>query len=102
MARSGSRCRVRQPGDRVSFCSAMENMKRFRVGLLLLAALLVGAPVRAEIDLSGNWVSREHEDWQDRTPGPEIVDYSGLPLNADGRARALSYSTSALSQPERQ
>jgi hypothetical protein len=70
--------------------------------LLILVGMLIVVPARAQIDLSGDWVAREHEDWQDRTPGPEAVDYSGLPLSAEGRARALSYSASSLSMPERQ
>ena len=56
----------------------------------------------AQVALSGNWGSRMHEDWQDRGIGPDTVDYTGLPLNEDGRARSLSYSTSRLSQPKRQ
>jgi len=73
-----------------------------KTALFLLAATLVSVPAFAQIDLSGNWVSRQHEDWEERGPGPEIVDYLGLPLNDEGRSRALSYSTSALSLPERQ
>ena len=34
--------------------------------------------------------------------GPGPGDFSGLPLNADGRAHAQSYSPSQLSMPERQ
>ena len=39
---------------------------------------------------------------KDRFPGPDAGDFTGLPLNEDGLARALSYSTSALAMPERQ
>ena len=69
---------------------------------LVVAATLVSVPAFAQVDLSGNWVARQHEDWQERGPGPEIVDYLGIPLNDEGRTRALSYSTSSLSLPERQ
>ena len=65
-------------------------------------AVLIGVPAFAEIDLSGNWSTRQHQDWQDRNPGPEAVDYIGLPINDEARARALSYSASLLSLPERQ
>ena len=61
----------------------------------------VAGPVSAQVDLSGTWASRMHEDWVDRWPG-RAVDYTGLPLNEDGRARALAYAASSLSQPERQ
>ena len=72
------------------------------VAALILAAALLPAPASAQIDLAGNWAVKQHQDWQDRGPGPEVVDYSGIPINAEGRARALSYSASALSMLERQ
>ena len=64
--------------------------------------IMLGPPAPAETDLSGNWVTREHQDWQERGPGPEAVDYLGLPINAEARAVALSYQASLLSLPERQ
>ena len=67
------------------------------LGLLLLA----GVPAVAEVDLSGSWAARNHEDSQLRFQGPSAVDYTGLPLNESGRARALSYSQSQLAEPER-
>ena len=70
--------------------------------ITIAIAVLVGVPAFAEIDLSGNWSTRQHQDWQDRNPGPEAVDYIGLPINDEARARALSYSASLLSLPERQ
>jgi hypothetical protein len=78
------------------------NIKLRILAFSLLLATLASAPAAAEIDLSGNWVSRQHEDWQERGPGPEVVDYLGLPINDEARTRALRYSTSALSLPERQ
>jgi hypothetical protein len=54
------------------------------------------------MDLSGTWGSRMHEEWGDRYHGPDAVDYLGLPLTDDGRAKALSYSSSQLAMPERQ
>ena len=38
----------------------------------------------------------------ERWPGPDVGDFTGLPLNEDGRARALAYSPSQLSLIERQ
>src|SRR5262245_39854021 len=73
-----------------------------RIALALIAALLVSAPAFAQVDLAGHWASRQHEDWEERGPGPEIVDYLGLPLNDEARSRALSYNTAQLSEPERQ
>jgi hypothetical protein len=80
----------------------MTQPRSVRPAFTLAMMLAISAPAAAQIDLAGNWVSRQHEDWQDRGPGPEAVDYLGLPLNDEGRARSLAYSTSALSLPERQ
>jgi hypothetical protein len=73
-----------------------------RTVLVVLAVIGFSVPAFAQVDLSGHWAVRQHEDWQERGPGPEIVDYTGLPINDDARARALAYSPSALSLPERQ
>jgi len=69
------------------------------VALGLLTA--VGIPAWAQIDLSGSWAARNHEDSEDKFAGPSPVDYTGLPINEAARARALSYSSSQLSEPER-
>jgi len=73
-----------------------------RIVLFALTVMLTAASASAQVDLAGNWVSRLHEDWQERSPGPDAVDYLGLPLTPEGRARALMYSASSLSVPERQ
>src|SRR4051812_16718381 len=77
-------------------------MRACRAILVLAVFLGGGAPALAQIDLSGNWVPRQHEDWAERSPGPEVVDYLGLPINDGARTRALSYMASQLSLPERQ
>ena len=65
--------------------------------------LTLAAPsLFAQVELSGTWVSRNHEDAVERGGGPYAVDYTGLPLNEDGRAKALSYSASQLAMVERQ
>ena len=56
----------------------------------------------AQTDLAGSWMSIQHEDALERGNGPYQVDYAGLPLNEEGRARALSYSASQYSMLERQ
>lgn len=67
-----------------------------------LVLALSWAPAFAQVDLTGTWVARLHEDWMDRWPGPDPGDFAGLPLNPDGQAKAVSYSASQLSLPERQ
>jgi hypothetical protein len=69
---------------------------------LFLVAVLAGAPAFAQLDLSGSWVAYNHEDAMERGSGPEPVDYLGLPLTEEGRARALLYSASQIAMPERQ
>ena len=79
------------------------KVRGMKTAIAFIAVMVgVALPALAQTDLAGHWVVRQHEDWQERGPGPEIVDYTGLPINDDARARALTYSPSALSLPERQ
>jgi len=73
-----------------------------RLAIVTLAACALCISARAQVDLGGNWNARLHQDWEERGPGPEAVDYLGLPINDQARAKALSYTASALSLPERQ
>ena len=70
--------------------------------LLAVVALGTAAPTFAQVDLSGTWATRNHEDWMERWPGPDVGDFTGLPINEDGLARAQAYSPSMLALPERQ
>jgi hypothetical protein len=67
-----------------------------------LAAALVwacAAPAFAQMELAGSWAARNHEFLSgDGLP----VDYTGIPLNEEGRTKALSYSESQLAMIERQ
>ena len=72
-----------------------------RTALLLI--LLLGAPVNrsvfAQTELAASWAARNTEDIsRDSYP----VDYLGLPLNDEGRTRALTYNESQLAMIERQ
>jgi hypothetical protein len=82
-----------------------DTVFRNMVGRTLFISFLVLAvalPALSQVELSGTWASRNHEDTLERGSGPYAVDYTGLPLNEDGRAKALSYSASQLSMVERQ
>jgi hypothetical protein len=76
------------------------TLKRFRAGLVLLAIGAAPAPeawaqppvLQQGTDISGSWIALNHEDGLERGPGPYAVDYTGLPLNEEGRARALTSS----------
>jgi len=90
---------------------AKDRWSRRTRAIALAAVLLAGArtlgqapPVAAPpaqassaaIDLSGYWTPALHEDSTERGAGPEMADYSGLPLNEAGRLFALSYDPSRL------
>jgi hypothetical protein len=70
---------------------------------IIAAATLLGIafPALAEIDLSGSWSSKNHEDAMERGAGPNPDDWAGLPFNEYGRAKALAFSQSTISMPER-
>ncbi len=62
--------------------------------LLLVAIAAVSTPAFAQIDFSGEWAPRFHEDQPERVPGPEIGDYLGLPISDAARLRADSWQAS--------
>lgn len=76
-------------------------MTRKHISLSLALALCAGLPAMAEVDLSGSWASANHEDAMERGAGPNPDDWAGLPFNESGRAKALSFSQSIISMPER-
>ena len=65
----------------------------------LMLFVLTSSPVHAQAEITGSWAARNHEVLAgDGLP----VDFTGIPLNEEGRIRALSYSESQLSMVERQ
>ena len=54
------------------------------------------------LDLSGNWTPVIMEDQPERIPGPELVNYSGLPITDGARLWAESWDASRLTLPEHQ
>ena len=70
--------------------------------LVLLASRIVfgqGAPVLELTDFSGVWAERVHEDSYERSGGPPLGDYQGIPLNDAGRRKADSHDHSEWSLP---
>jgi len=65
----------------------------------IIAGTMAGS---AQMDLSGAWGQRFHEDLPERGAGPEIGDYLGLPINDAARLRADSWDASKWTMPERQ
>jgi cyclase len=70
--------------------------------LVVATALMCPPRATAQIDLSGEWSTLYHEDAPHRGAGPELADYTGLPLNEAGRLKAESWDASILSLRERQ
>jgi len=69
----------------------------------MIAALTsAAAPAAAQVDLSGVWQPRYHEDFPERIPGPELRDYLGLPINDSARQFADSWDPSRITLPEEQ
>jgi hypothetical protein len=69
------------------------------IGAIVLFLIAAGPPpALAQADLYGEWAALMHEDFWHRMAGPEIGDYTGLPLNDDARAMADSFDASIWSQ----
>jgi glyoxylase-like metal-dependent hydrolase (beta-lactamase superfamily II) len=88
-------------------------MERISIlGRFALGVALAGLPVSAQsagaisvvpgLDLSGNWAPAIHEDFPERIPGPELVNYLGLPITEGARMFAESWDASRLTLPEHQ
>jgi hypothetical protein len=81
-------------------------MVRFRTSAraaLAGACLLVAAmPAAAQVNFSGEWSGRYHEDQPDRVPGEEPGDFSGIPLNDAARMFGDSYDVGRHSVLEEQ
>jgi hypothetical protein len=65
-----------------------------------IAAMILIPPAFAQVDLSGEWGQKVHEDLPERGHGPEIGDYTGLPINDQARARADAWTAEKWTMPE--
>lgn len=70
-------------------------MLRCCLAFFLLTAL--GSPAFAQVDFTGSWAAIYHEDTIERIPGPELGDYTGLPLNEAARLRAETWDADRIS-----
>jgi hypothetical protein len=71
--------------------------------LLIFMVLFTVSAARvasAQVDFSGEWAPRFHEDQPERVPGPPLGDYLGLPINDAARLRADSWDASMMTLPE--
>ncbi|HXI31581.1 MAG TPA: hypothetical protein VNG89_24255, partial [Vicinamibacterales bacterium] len=78
-------------------------MRRRAMTIVLLAGMaLAPAAALAQVDLTGSWGARYHEDEPERIPGPALANFLGLPINEAARQWALSWDPSRLTLPEHQ
>jgi len=70
--------------------------------LFVLAAFLAAPTASAQVDLTGNWNPQYLEDQPERIPGPELLDYLGIPINDFARKWALAWAPDRLGLQEHQ
>jgi len=69
-----------------------------RAVIFVLAFIAAPAtPSFSQADFSGQWAPLYQEDPVERLPGPELGDYTGLPLSEAGRLRADSWDADRIS-----
>ena len=71
-----------------------------KAAMLVVCAALWGVPAFAQVDFSGEWAPLYHEDGPERLPGPELGDYTELPINDAARLRADSWDADRISVVE--
>jgi hypothetical protein len=68
--------------------------------ILAALSLLVTAfslPSSGQMNFTGEWAPLFHEDEPERLPGPELGDYSGIPINDAARLRGDAYDPDRIS-----
>jgi len=64
--------------------------------LLRVLVSLVSVPAFGQVDFSGSWARLYHEDSPERLTGPELGDYTELPINDAARLRADSWEADRI------
>lgn len=80
------------------------SARLLRASKCLLGVVLAVTPLqgRGQVDLSGHWLQKTHEDLSERSQGPAVGDYSGLPINKAARMRAETWDAGRWAVPEHQ
>jgi len=76
------------------------HRKRLVIAGLTLLVGLTARTAYAQIDFSGEWAPRFYEDQPERVPGPELFDYTGIPVSEAARLRASAWEASIQTLPE--
>jgi hypothetical protein len=81
----------------------MNTQRHIRLVWSISLFALLAPLCSAQVDLAGMWAARNYADaiMNRPGPGPSPVDFGGIPMNDAARTRALSYSTSQISMPDR-
>jgi hypothetical protein len=66
----------------------------------VLVVMAIAAPVSAQVDFSGEWAPRFHEDQPERVPGPDLGDYLGIPISDAARKRGESWDAAIMTLSE--
>ena len=69
-----------------------------KAAVLAVFVALWGAQAFAQVDFSGEWAPLYHENGPERLPGPELGDYTELPINDAARLRADSWDADRISR----
>ncbi len=77
--------------------SAPQALPFGRLVIAVLVYAAAGVAMAQNVDFSGAWTPLYHEDGPERLPGPELGDYTGLPINDAARLRADSYDADRIS-----
>ena len=75
-----------------------EPLRRARIAVAVVIAVTTTTAL-AQRDLAGMWGQRFHEDLPERGAGPDIGDYTGLPVNDGARLRADSWNAAKWTMP---
>jgi len=82
----------------------MRRYRFFAGSALLVSAVILSlpAPALAQINISGEWTGRYHEDFDDRVPGDVQGDFTGVPLNEAARRYAETFDVTRWAVLEHQ
>ncbi len=64
---------------------------KWMAAFLLFSLAVLSRPAAGQVDLTGRWGQKEFEDRPERGPGPEIGDYTAMPINDAARLRGDSW-----------
>lgn len=77
----------------------MDRLTSIRLAAGLLTAL-TAVPAQAQVDFTGEWAPIYHENGPERLPGPELGDYTEMPINDAARMQADSWDADRISVVE--